>query len=70
MALPQYWPGASRNKRRLRWRPGTATDALIFTGAMDVAVTVVPGPRLQVAFGIALLHETVTAWLNHCAAVT
>jgi hypothetical protein len=37
---------------------------------MDVAVTVAPGLRLQVAFGIALLHETVTAWLNDPAAVT
>jgi hypothetical protein len=49
---------------------GTATDAVIFTGAIEVAVTLAPGVRLQIAFGIALLHETVTAWSNDPAAVT
>jgi hypothetical protein len=48
---------------------GTVTLAVILTGAAEVGLTFVPGVRSQVAFASAVLHETVTLWLNDPAAV-
>jgi hypothetical protein len=42
----------------------------MFTGADEVGLTLAPGVRLQVAFVMLVLHETVTLWLNDPAAVT
>jgi hypothetical protein len=50
--------------------PGTATLAVMFTGALDEGVTELEGVRVQTAFGMADVHDTVTIWLNDPAAVT
>jgi hypothetical protein len=45
---------------RSSWPAGTDTLAVIFTGAVEVGLTVVPGVSAQVALAIPELHETVT----------
>jgi hypothetical protein len=48
---------------------GTVTLAVIFTGDVNVGLTVPAGVKAQLAPLMRGLHETVTVWLNDPAAV-
>ena len=49
---------------------GTVTLAVMFTGALEVGLTVVPGERSHEAPLMSVVQETVTLWLNDPEAVT